>query len=143
MGVALLASLIAEERKLTGAPLVYQYASFGIVQDLLSRLRHGGSAEEKREFMASLLDPKPPVIKEDPPPRERDFLGPPLRPPSMGVQFDGPAGPGGNRRPPPGPVVHRSDRRGSDGRSLCRQFQSGRCTYGDSCRFMHELGPAY
>jgi len=139
---ALLANLVAEERKSGGAPLNYQYANYEVVQDLLARLRDGGSREEENELLSSLLNPKPPPAKEEPimmppplPREERDFPGPPPgMPPPPRFYDDFRRGPGNVPFPRP-------DRRGSDGRSLCRQFQSGRCTYGDTCKFLHELAP--
>lgn len=145
---ALLVNLVAEERKAGGAPLSFQYANYEVVQDLLSRVRDGAMPDEQSDLLDALLDPKPTQPKPDPDAvrpggddhrggcggggdsREAAFGGmpPPMPPPRD--QFSG--------GPPMGGM--RSDRRGSDGRSLCRQFQSGRCDYGDSCKFLHETG---
>lgn len=152
---ALLASLVAEERKAGGAPLSYQYANYEVAQDLIGRLRENttGRGDEERELLEALLDPKPPPAKEElpPPPRynpdnsDRDLGSRDLRdgagmrglppPPPRRDSFDGGFG---------GPPQRRNDgfnpdKRGSDGRSLCRQFQGGRCTYGDTCKFLHEM----
>lgn len=144
---AMLANLVSEERKSGGAPLNFQFANYEVVQDLLARLRDGGAREEENELLSTLMDPKPPVPKEEPPPmrnfddhrdRERRDFEPHRdhRDFDRGGDFRGlPPPPSYHRGPPP----MRPDRRGSDGRSLCRQFQSGRCTYGDSCKFLHEL----
>jgi len=136
---ALLANLVSEERKATGAPLPFQFAHFEVVHDLLARLRDSAH-EGPGALLGTLLDPKPPAPKKEPPPPPReperrddrhgldDFpRGPP---PGFDDRDRGPRGGG----PPP-----RGDRRGGDGRSICRQFQSGHCTYGDTCRFVHEL----
>jgi len=168
---AFIVNLVAEERKSGGAPLGFQYAQYEVVQDLLSRLKDGGSGDEVPE-LSSLLDPKPPAPKEDPrrqmrhqehddrdqenrePPREiensgggggdrGDYREPPPRRPEQHTgnrqQGGHQGGGGGNRQQRqqgPGP-----DKRSGDGRSLCRQFQSGRCTYGDNCKFAHEKDP--
>lgn len=147
---AMLANFVSEERKAGGAPLSFQFANYEVVQDLLTRLRDGGAREEEQELLGMLLDPKPPMPKEEPPvnrefdrererreyDREREHERPDLRGlPNYRDDF-------GRRAPPPGPGM-RPDRRGSDGRSLCRQFQSGRCTYGDSCKFLHETPGHY
>lgn len=149
---ALLANLVAEERKSGGAPLNYQYASHDVAQDLLSRLRDGGSSkEEEQRLMGAILDPKPTAPKEEPPPshammkrdRDPDYDRPQPR------HYDGQRdqeeqfrrqdnferGIMGGRPQHSG----QQDRRGSDGRSLCRQFQSGRCSYGETCKFLHEM----
>mmetsp|Transcript_107460 Transcript_107460/g.342538 ORF Transcript_107460/g.342538 Transcript_107460/m.342538 type:complete len:374 (-) Transcript_107460:79-1200(-) len=188
---ALLANLVSEERKASHAPLPFQFANYEVVQDLISRLRDGGSREEMHDLVAALLDPKPAVMsrdrdrdRDDPPPmmadrgsdRRDDFPpgGPhmgghcgggfPGPPPGYPSDFPGPPpgmcmgmGPPLGMGPPPGmgmgmgPPRHGGgggcggkgaprDGRGNDGRSLCRQFQSGRCNYGDSCKFAHERG---
>lgn len=158
--VALLANFVAEDRKSSGAPVSFQYASFELVQELFSKLRDStnGDDSDQRQLLEAVLDPRPPS-REDPPapppPRDprgdferdfRDFSGPP-----MGFDVDGKGKDrfdrdrwadrdrwNQDRRGPPG---YRPDRRGSDGRSLCRQFQNGRCTYGDTCKFVHEMAP--
>lgn len=145
---ALLANLVAEERKSGGAPLNYQYASHEVAQDLLSRLRDGGGKEEEQKLLGAILDPKPTAPKEEPPTshamvkrdRDPDYDRPPPRNRDWDQEeqfrrqddFErrGMGGMGG--RP-------QQDRRGSDGRSICRQFQSGRCSYGETCKFLHEL----
>jgi hypothetical protein len=63
---ALLANLVSEERKSSGAPLSYQFAKFEVVEDLQSRLRrgfNGGSEGDTKDLMAALVDPKPPGAK--------------------------------------------------------------------------------
>jgi len=146
---AILGNLVAEERKAGGAPLNYQYASYEVVQDIFMRLRDGATKEDQNTLLEALLDPKPLPVKEDnerghdrgyerghdrdhdqdrDAPREYD-RPPPMEPPRDDY-----------RRPPP-PM--RPDRRGSDGRSLCRQFQSGHCSYGDTCKFLHERESRY
>lgn len=63
---ALLANLVSEERKSSGAPLSYQFAKFEVVEDLLSRRRvefNGGPKGDTKDLMAALLDPKPPAPK--------------------------------------------------------------------------------
>jgi len=158
--ISLLVNLVAEERKSGGAPLNFQYTSYEVVQDLLSKTREGGTPKEQSDLLNTLLDPKPLVVKEDPPHRnfdrdrqERrrsespDRNQPALRdrdPSPRGRQpsprrndFDDRRGKGGGGGKGGGPSFQ-ADRRGNDGRSLCRQFQSGRCTYGDSCKFAHE-----
>lgn len=153
---SLLVNLVAEERKSGGAPLTFQYANYEVVQDLLARLRDGGSREEENELLNTLLDPKPP-IKEDQ--RDRDRERDREREERERNQRDqhddrdqdrddrdhgrdwrqhDDRDRGHQNRPPPPP---RPDKRGSDGRSLCRQFQSGRCTYGENCKFLHERDP--
>lgn len=139
---ALLANLVAEDRKSGGAPLHYQFANYDIVQDLLARLRDTGSEDEEYRLLEQLLDPKPAAKEEPQPSRDfdrdmgREFLNdfPPQGPPPMAMGPPMMAPPMG-----PPPMGFRPDRRGSDGRSLCRQFQSGRCTYGDNCKFLHEI----
>lgn len=165
---ALLVNLVAEERKSGGAPLNFQYASYEVVQELLSHLRDGGAPGKdenaSQELLNTLLDPKPQKPQEpqrqEPRRQERDRENddrddrggppairdarspnrgsPPRRPPPRRDDFDGPRRDGGGGRPN---APFRADKRGSDGRSLCRQFQSGRCTYGDSCKFLHEVDP--
>lgn len=136
---AMMANLVAEERKLGGAPLNYQYAAHEVVTDLLGKLRDGDSDEES-ELLDSLLDPKPLALrqerKEEPVPHRatrdigRDYPVPPPAPPPPFEDWRRQA------------TSFRPDRRGSDGRSLCRQFQNGgRCSYGDSCKFLHEMAP--
>jgi len=172
---AFLVNLVAEERKSGGAPLNFQYAQYEVVQDLLTRLKDGG-AEDDKELVNALCDPKPPPREEprrqvrhqehddrdqehreppralensahdnrgdhrEPPPRRRDD-NPGQRYNSghsggYGDRGGGKGGKGGGRDQQQG-----FDKRGSDGRNLCRQFQSGRCTYGDNCRFLHEKDP--
>eukprot|EP00747_Dinoflagellata_sp_TGD_P072270 gnl/TRDRNA2_/TRDRNA2_157408_c4_seq6.p1 gnl/TRDRNA2_/TRDRNA2_157408_c4~~gnl/TRDRNA2_/TRDRNA2_157408_c4_seq6.p1 ORF type:complete len:408 (-),score=72.39 gnl/TRDRNA2_/TRDRNA2_157408_c4_seq6:54-1196(-) len=178
--MALLVNLVAEERKLGGAPLNYQFANYAIVQECSAGLRDGQSKEDLSKLIGDLMDPKP-HIPEPPRPnrdrdehdnrdgdrmrdrdrsrdrsrdrgrgrsRDRDFHRRPGSPPPDfrgGGDFRGRGDfgggnfrsddfrGGGGRRGGPGP-----DRRGNDGRSLCRQFQNGRCTYGDTCKFAHE-----
>lgn len=161
---ALIVNLVAEERKAGGAPLTFQFANYEIVQDLLARLREPppgavARAEELKLFEA-LLDPKPAPAKEESqanrdlereygplPGQGRDEFGP--RSGGCGGASYGGGGPPPNMAPPPGAPPpgaqpFRQDRRGSDGRSLCRQFQSnGRCSYGDSCKFLHEMAPQH
>jgi len=159
---AMLVNLVAEERKSHNAPLNFQYANCEVAQDLLARLRDGGSREEERDLLNTLMDPKPAQREEPRRDRDRDYddrdygrdadrdmgsrglrsdrqdFGPP--PQSRGYDDFGSRGPRGGQQQVPPPF--RPDRRGSDGRSLCRQFQSGRCNYGDTCKFLHERGPA-
>lgn len=145
---AMLANLVSEDRKSGGAPLNFQFANYEVVQDLLARLRDGGAREEESELLSTLMDPRPPPPKEDPPPavardmdRERERQYEREREYDRGGQdFRGPPAPPYRGGPPP-PM--RPDRRGSDGRSLCRQFQSGRCTYGETCKFLHEFPGQY
>lgn len=162
---SLLCNLVADERKSSGAPLNFQFANYEVIQDLLSRLRDGSRGDEDT-LLNALLDPKPPDRKEEqrrqhqerqladdmerdrPLPimnhdRDQDFGPRGDRGPPRHDNFDGPrrygggkggggGGGGGNFNP---------DRRGGDGRSVCRQFQAGRCTYGDTCKFAHEKDP--
>lgn len=155
--ISLMVNLVSEERKSGGAPLNFQYASHEVVQDLLGKVRDGSSREEQNALLNTLLDPKPQVAKEEPRRQERqdrqerrrsesaDRGGQAIRDrsprrssPPRRDDFMGGKG-GGNYSDRP--QVQRVDRRGSDGRSLCRQFQSGRCTYGDTCKFLHEADP--
>lgn len=165
---SLMVNLVAEERKSGGAPLGFQYATYDVVQDLLFSLRDGGNGRDKEnaDLMNSLLDPKPaapPVQEPRRPqlelhddrdrdrdaPRRDDFDGgrgddrgpPPRRDAFDGFRDDRRGGGGGGGGGGYGPAGGRIDKRGSDGRSLCRQFQSGRCTYGDTCKFVHEHDP--
>merc|ERR1711920_333189 len=157
---ALLANFVAEERKTSGAPLNYQFTHYDVVQDLLGGLRDDGIRDQEQSLLGQLLDPKPPPpVKEElppPPPARHDEhdrshdLPPHRRDDFRRDDRDdwrrddrrdwrrddrddrgdyGRGRPGYNNRP---------DQRGSDGRSLCRWFQSGRCTYGNSCKFAHE-----
>lgn len=157
----MLVNLVAEERKAAHAPLHFQYAPYEVVQDLVARVRHGGSRSEEQELLGSLLDPKPaPKREEEPRERERedrgppDFGPPPMGPPGMPPMGMPPMGPPPFGGPPDfgpmrggprmmGGMGGGPDRRGSDGRSLCRQFQSGRCSYGDTCKFVHERSGPY
>jgi len=182
---AMLANVVSEERKSGGAPLNFQFATYEVVQDLLMRVRDGGSREDETALLTALTDPKPAPPKEEPPPERRNYGGhddrdrrddfdrdrdrdsnnfnnlPP--PPSHRNDFGGGRNDYGGGRNDYGGGRNDygggrndygggrndyggkgggggkgQDRRGSDGRSLCRQFQSGRCTYGDSCKFLHE-----
>lgn len=140
---ALLANLVAEERKAGGAPLSFQYANYEVISDLLTLVREGNGEEtQTNSLLEALLDPKPaqpkPVETNYNDDRRDDHRGGDRDYGASGGNFGAmppPAAP-----PPPMGGGMRSDRRGSDGRSLCRQFQSGRCSYGDSCKFLHELG---
>lgn len=165
---ALLINLVAEERKSGGAPLNFQYTTYDVVQDLLTGLRNGkGHDETETAQLNTLLDPKPPVVKEEPRRQNQDHddrdkddrAGRPNRSPPR--DRDDQDGKGGgrerenyvppHRRDDDGPPrqnnrnrqnqQNQPDKRGNDGRSLCRQFQSGRCTYGDNCKFAHERDP--
>jgi len=162
---ALLVNLVAEERKSGGAPLNFQYASYEVVQDLLTQLRESDSSNDGKELLNTLLDPKP-AAKEEPrrnndrdnhdrrSPDRQDRM-PPIQdrgspprgmggPPPRRDDFNGgrrDGGYGGGMRSGGGGDNMQRDKRGSDGRSLCRQFQSGRCTYGDTCKFVHETDP--
>eukprot|EP00932_Pfiesteria_piscicida_P006192 SRR837773.16118.p2 GENE.SRR837773.16118~~SRR837773.16118.p2 ORF type:complete len:362 (-),score=95.28 SRR837773.16118:12-1037(-) len=164
---ALTANLVAEERKAANAPLPFQFASYEVVHDLFARLRDGGSREEMQDLLAVLLDPKPqfpsrephfpvpddrpggdgpPGALAPPPGSFGDFPGPPMGmgPPGMPPMGMGPPGMPGMGMPRRGtPAVARGDGRGRDGRNLCRQFQSGHCSYGDSCKFAHEIPGGY
>jgi hypothetical protein len=147
--ISLMVNLVAEERKSGGAPLNFQYASHEVVQALVGKVRDGSSREEQNELLNTLLDPKPqPVLKEEPRRQERrrsesaDRGGQAIRDrsprrssPPRRDDFMGGKGSGNYSDRP----QQRVDRRGNDGRSVCRQFQAGRCTYGDSCKFAHEL----
>merc|ERR1712061_489690 len=115
-----------------GAPLNFQYANYEVVQELLTRLRDGGSREEEQDLLSALLDPRPPPSREEPPhmmppppPRdERDFPGPAqgMPPPRFEGFRDGGFRDrdGGFReerdfaRRPMGSSFPRPDRRGSD-----------------------------
>lgn len=163
---ALMANLVAEERKAANAPLPFQFASYEVVHDLFARLRDGGSREEMQYLLNSLLDPKPSAPTRDEPTRGLDDRGHDsqgagpggLPPPPMGFPGDYPGPPlgmgppgmgppmGFGMGPPPmmrgTPVVPRRDNRGNDGRPVCRQFQSGRCGF-ENCKFSHEISGGY
>lgn len=152
---AVLSNLVAEDRKAGGAPLNFQYSNFEVARELLQKLRDGSSKEEESDLLANLLDPKPHQIKEQKPMNEEE--GPPRPPtggPPQGVTVpprnfgpDGPGGPGGPPPSggPPGPPPFKGEGKGFFGKgegkrpNYCRQFQYGRCTYGDNCRFLHEM----
>lgn len=162
---ALLANLVAEERKSGGAPLNYQYASFDVVQDLISRVRDGRVRGHDEDFLVNtILDPKPPVYHSNkevhkPAMESRRERRSPVRDDQddRGARNRSRSGPRdggrGDRPPPPDPPRRddnrggkgnygknqNRDNRGADGRSLCRQYQMGRCTYGDQCKFAHEM----
>jgi len=155
---AVLSNLVAEDRKSGGAPLNFQFSNFEVAQELLQKLREGSSKEEESDLLASLLDPKPHQVKEKPPMNEEESSGPP--PPGGPAPFPpggppppphfGPCGPGGpppfgapHGGGPPGPPMFGGGKgcfgKGDGKRpNLCRQFQFGRCTYGENCRFLHE-----
>ncbi|CAE7793508.1 Clec4e [Symbiodinium microadriaticum] len=104
--IAALANLVAEERKPGSVPLNFQYASFEVAQELLTKLKDGGNREEEDELINALLEPKPRAVpKQEDFPRE-DPLG--HMPPPMGPGPPGPPpfpGPGGSGPPPPGPPM--------------------------------------
>ncbi|CAE8637818.1 unnamed protein product, partial [Polarella glacialis] len=170
---AMLANLVAEDRKAGGAPLNFQFANHEVTQDLLSKLRDGGSRQEEQDLLASLLDPKPyapvPHQPKDEAPHQREDSHGGATVPNFGHGcIGGPpplGGPGGGGPKPGGPIGGPSGGGpaafppppgrgmggmggcggcggggggGGGGRNVCRQFQTGRCTYGDSCRFAHE-----
>lgn len=160
---AFLVNLVAEDRKSGGAPLNFQYAQYEVVQDLTTRLRDGG-ADDDKELVNALLDPKPPP-REEPrrqmmrhqehddrdqeprePPRALENSGhddrdgePPARrrDDNAGNRYNSGNQGGGGK----GGQQQYRDKKGSDGRNLCRKFQVGRCTFGDNCRFAHEKDP--
>jgi len=137
-----LANLVAEDRKLGGAPLNFQFINYEVIQELLQKLRDGSTREEEKDLLGSLLDPKPYERKEEPPPK--DESGPPGVPGPPGITPPPSAGPIGAPPPPPADKGGSKGygKGGSGGRpNYCRQFQSGRCTYGESCRFLHEYQP--
>jgi len=135
--VALITNFVAEDRKSQGADLPFQFASYEILQDLFSKLRDG-SIDDSSELLSAILDPKPVIPKE-----------PEIIPePDMGKGDFPPMGPGLDDFPGdhPPPAKGKGKKKGADGKlrpaqgkgSLCRQFQTGRCTFGANCRFVHE-----
>ncbi|CAE7297217.1 Clec4e [Symbiodinium natans] len=145
--IAAIANLVAEDRKPGSVPLNCQYASFEVAQELLTKLKEGGGRDqEQNDLLASLTEPKPQVPKQEEFPRE-DPLG--HLPPTMGPGPPGPPpfpGPGPGP-PPPGPPMggpmgggdwKGKGGFGKGGSRICRQFQFGRCTWGENCRFIHE-----
>jgi len=134
-----MANLVAEDRKLGGAPLNFQFTNYEVIQELLQKLRDGGTREEETDLLGSLLDPKPYERKEEPP--SKDESGPPGPPGPPGIVPPPSAGPIGAPPPPPSAGGEKGKGgygKGGGGRNVCRQFQSGRCTYGENCRFLHE-----
>lgn len=128
--IAALVNLTAEDRKPGSVPLNCQYASYEVAQELLGTLKEG-NRDEEQELLKALRDPKllqprveDPIVRED--------LGPPPHPgpPS----FNGPPGP----PPPPDKGFGKGGGFSKGGGRLCRQFQYGRCTWGENCRFVHE-----
>lgn len=125
--IAALVNLTAEDRKPGSVPLNCQYASFEVAQELLGTLKEGNQ-EEEVELIKSLRDPKPlqpraeePIIREElAPPGPPSFNGPPGPPPPPDKGF-GKGGCGGGGY-------------GKGNSRLCRQFQYGRCTWGENCR---------
>mmetsp|Transcript_114 Transcript_114/g.166 ORF Transcript_114/g.166 Transcript_114/m.166 type:complete len:370 (+) Transcript_114:112-1221(+) len=139
--VALLTNFVAEDRKSHGAALPFQFVNHDILQDLFSKLRDG-SIEETAELVDAILDPKPVIIKEEMPTVRHEGKGD--FPGQMALHdhdFMDDAPP---EIPPKG--KGKGKKKGADGKfrpatgkgSLCRQFQTGRCTFGANCKFVHE-----
>lgn len=155
---ALLGNLVAEERKAAGAPLPFQYTNYEVVADLLGGLRDGhASHDEQSKLFDQVLDPKPVVRKEPPREDRRDDYGDDRDRDRYERRDDRDdydrrdttaRSPGRGRPPPPPPPGSGSGGMHSErtpmprshrtGMNLCRQWQSGRCSYGDDCRFAHE-----
>lgn len=55
---AMLANLVAEERKASGAPLNFQYANYDVVLELLAHLRDGLNKNGEPNSLSALLDPQ-------------------------------------------------------------------------------------
>ncbi|CAJ1460867.1 unnamed protein product [Effrenium voratum] len=134
--IAALVNLAAEDKKPGSVPLNCQYASFEVAQELLAKLKDGGSQEEEKDLVNQLLDPKPRQPKEEPlPPEDFGMVPAPVPPRNFGSPAPPPSGASMGGPPPYG---GKGGGFGKGGSRICRQFQFGRCSWGENCRFVHE-----
>lgn len=145
-----LVGMVADERKASGAPLNFQYASNEVLRDLCGLLKNEIRAPNvtQNDLINMLLDPRP-VQPQLPKETNQEARSKDKEDDKDGgnesrdnAQNNDSGGGGQRGRGNYNYSGYQArDKKGSDGRALCRNYNSGRCAYGDNCRFLHERDP--